>query len=336
MAANIDADCADPRRRIYQLSVTAYARLHLGFLDMHGSLGRNFGSLGLSLSDIFTRVTASRADNIVIHGAATDDRAGSYLDRILSKMPVKGIKLTVHQTIPEHTGLGSGTQLALAIGTAVAKLYGVNWSPREIAYLMGRGARSGIGVGAFTQGGFLVDSGRGQETGIPPIVSRSNFPEGWRVLLIFDDSKQGLSGAIEQEKFDQLPPMPEQVSAHLCRLVLMQVLPALAEQDCHLFGQAIMQIQAKLGEHFSPTQGGYFTSDMIADVTAWLMQQGATATGQSSWGPTGFAIFANLTQAEQALHAAQVRWQSQKNLRFSLCQGRNTMAEIAIDRYTTH
>ncbi len=32
-----------------KVSVEATARLHLGFLDMNGGLGRKFGGLGLSL-----------------------------------------------------------------------------------------------------------------------------------------------------------------------------------------------------------------------------------------------------------------------------------------------
>ena len=43
------------------MTVTASARLHLGFLDLNGELGRSFGSFGLAISDLRTRVVISRA-----------------------------------------------------------------------------------------------------------------------------------------------------------------------------------------------------------------------------------------------------------------------------------
>ncbi|MGH6945016.1 MAG: beta-ribofuranosylaminobenzene 5'-phosphate synthase family protein, partial [Geminicoccaceae bacterium] len=43
------------------VTVCAPARLHLGFLDLHGGLGRRFGSIGLTLEDIATRLRATPA-----------------------------------------------------------------------------------------------------------------------------------------------------------------------------------------------------------------------------------------------------------------------------------
>src|SRR5712692_8592737 len=37
-------------------TVTVPARIHLGFLDLNGRLGRRFGSIGLALSDLNTKV----------------------------------------------------------------------------------------------------------------------------------------------------------------------------------------------------------------------------------------------------------------------------------------
>ncbi|MFB3101199.1 MAG: GHMP kinase, partial [Gammaproteobacteria bacterium] len=106
------------------ISIIAPARLHLGFMDMHGGLGRQFGSLGLSLSDIFTHITAKKSDAIVIHGPSSN-RGTEYVSRILNALKIKGgVEITIHDAIPEHAGLGSGTQLSLAIGIAIARLYG--------------------------------------------------------------------------------------------------------------------------------------------------------------------------------------------------------------------
>ncbi len=313
------------------ISVVAPARLHLGFMDMHGGLGRQFGSLGLSLSDISTHITAKKSDAIVIHGPSSN-RGTEYVSRIFNALKIKGgVEITIHDAIPEHAGLGSGTQLSLAIGVAIARLYGFQKSVREVAMLMGRGARSGIGIGAFTMGGFLVDGGRGESTDVPPIVSQCYFPEEWRILLVFDKDVEGLNGKSEKEIFEQLPPMNEDDSARICRLVLMQILPALAEKNCVKFGAAITEIQSIVGEHFSDAQKGHYSSQQVAEIMRWVLLHGAAGVGQSSWGPTGFAIYPNELEAYQILQTLRENWKNEKNLDFCLCTARNRMADIIVD-----
>ncbi|MDP3904770.1 MAG: GHMP kinase, partial [Methylococcaceae bacterium] len=39
-----------------KVSVTAPASLHMGFIDLSGSLGRHFGSIGVALNEINTRL----------------------------------------------------------------------------------------------------------------------------------------------------------------------------------------------------------------------------------------------------------------------------------------
>jgi len=313
------------------ISIIAPARLHLGFMDMHGGLGRQFGSLGLSLSDIFTHITAKKSDAIVIHGPSSN-RGTEYVSRILNALKIKGgVEITIHDAIPEHAGLGSGTQLSLAIGIAIARLYGFQISVREVAILMQRGARSGIGIGAFTTGGFLVDGGRGESTDVPPIISQCYFPEEWRILLVFDKDVEGINGNSEKEIFEQLSPMTEADSARICRMVLMQLLPALAEKNCAKFGAALTKIQIMLGEHFSEVQNGHYSSLQVADIMRWALLHGAAGAGQSSWGPTGFAVYANELEAYQTLQTLRKKWRNKKNLDFCLCTARNTMADIIVD-----
>lgn len=316
--------------------VIAPARLHLGFIDMHGGLGRTFGSLGLCLSDIYTRVSAVTSADVVIQGPSSH-RASVYAGRILEHLNIQsGVGITIHESITEHAGLGSGTQLSLAVGTAIAKLYNKTISTREIASIMERGARSGIGVGTFSLGGFLVDGGRGENTDVPPIISHLNFPEAWRLLLIFDTELQGVHGDSETTAFQNLPPMPQSATEYLCRLTLMQLLPALAEENCDLFGAAVTEIQQYVGDHFAPAQGGRYYSPTIAQILPWLHKQGAKGIGQSSWGPTGFALFDNETQAYQALKQTRDKWQDEASLKFKICRARNQKAEISIDNLATN
>ena len=103
-----------------QVSVKAPARLHLGFLDMCGDLGRKFGSLGLSITGVETSITARYSDDIDIKGIFLE-RAENYAEQILSHYGIDGgVELSINSTIPEHAGLGSGTQLSLAVASAIA------------------------------------------------------------------------------------------------------------------------------------------------------------------------------------------------------------------------
>lgn len=314
-----------------KVSVTAPARLHMGFLDLHGGLGRRFGSIGLYLDEITTRIVVTRAEAITAAGPSSE-RAGACARELLSHLQLDGgVHIDIEQAIPDHAGLGSGTQMAMAVGTGINRLFELELSAAELVSLLDRGRRSGVGVGAFRSGGFIVDGGRSEDTIIPPVISHLPVPETWRFLLVMDTARQGLSGRAEATAFESLAPMEEAVSGAICRQVLMQLLPALREEDCNAFGRAVTVIQALCGEYFAPVQGGHYTSPDVAGVMAMLQTAGAAGTGQSSWGPTGFAVFANETEAYQALRRVRGELDVNSPLELKVCRARNSPAEIGID-----
>lgn len=289
-----------------QVSVAAAARLHLGFLDMNGALGRKFGGLGLSISAPGTRLTLARAKETHVIGADAARARGLLEKAVAALSPGGRYRLTIDEAIPPHSGLGSGTQLALAIGAALRRLEDLPADSAADAALLQRGARSGLGAGLFTRGGLVVDGGRGANTTTPPVVARLPFPADWRILLVSDPSAVGLHGAEERKAFSELPPFSQDDAGRLCRLVLMQALPAAAESDFFAFGAAIAQIQAIVGDYFAPAQGGRrFTSVAVEQALAHLANAGATGVGQTSWGPTGFAFAASDDEARRM--AAQAR-----------------------------
>ncbi len=314
------------------VSVKAPARLHLGFLDMHGGLGRKFGSLGLSISGIETVLLAEYADDIDIVGPSSE-RATDFAEQTLSHFGINGgVKMEIKSAIPEHAGLGSGTQLSLAVAMAITRLYDLSIEPSNLAAILHRGSRSGIGIGTFMQGGFIVDAGRGKNTEIPPAISHMDFPEHWRVVLIFDEGTEGMNGVPERRAFNTLPPMDEETTGLLCRLTMMQALPAISENDCIRFGEAITRIQNIVGDYFAQAQGGRYTSPFLRPVLEELEHAGATGFGQSSWGPTGFAFFPNETSAFQALKKVRNSWKNEQRLRFIMSQACNNEAEIVVSK----
>jgi beta-RFAP synthase len=309
----------------YSVSVFAPARLHMGFIDLGGSLGRKFGSIGVGINEIATRLSITAADELQAEGPC-HERAAKAARKFAG---IHGrdcrVAIRVHQAIPEHVGLGSGTQLELAVGMGLARFYGLELGVRDIAQAIERGARSGIGIAVFEQGGLVVDGGRGPDTVTPPLIARMEIPEAWRFILVFDRRGQGLHGPQEVEAFSALQPFPVAETARLCHKLLMQALPALAEGDIQGFGAVITELQNSVGDHFAPAQGGRFTSPEVAQAMAWLESQGAVGIGQTSWGPTGFCLLDTPQRAAELAALASRRFDG---LDILVATARNQGAEI--------
>lgn len=324
------------------VTVNSGARLHMGFFDLHGGLGRKFGSIGLSLDAPSLDVTASLAETLQVTGASsvpasTQARTLAVAEQVLEKLNLSGkVSIHINQHIPEHAGLGSGTQLALAVGAAITRLHHLSLSAEQIALLTGRGGRSGIGIAAFDHGGLLIDGGRttnfsasaaAQVAKIPPLLARYAFPADWRILLVFDATQPGIHGEEELKAFSQLPEFSEKLAAYLCRHVLMQAMPAVVERDLTAFGDSIQALQSHVGDYFAPAQGGRYASRLVASVLQHFENIGVACFGQSSWGPTGFAIFENAMQAEKHLQQLKVKF-TDPALTWMVCSARNQGARL--------
>ena len=310
--------------------VEAPARLHLGFMDLNGNLGRRFGSLGLTLEGLATEIEVRPCRNLQVScPASVRLRTLACAATLIESLGLpQGVCINIRRVIPDHVGLGSGTQLSLAVATGLSRLYGIELPTRRAASLMNRGMRSGIGIGAFDSGGFILDGGRGDGEELPPVIMQSMFPDDWRLLLIFDERGPGIHGSEETEAFRSLPVFPAEQAATLCRLVMMQALPALAEKDCERFGHAVGKLQQVVGDHFAPAQSGRFASPEVAQVLGWLAEQNIHGIGQSSWGPTGFAILDSQSRADAVLQAAVNRFGGNPNLRFMISHARNHGSRI--------
>jgi beta-RFAP synthase len=308
--------------------VACGARLHMGFLDLSFTLGRRFGSIGMALDQPETRITLRRSTETHVEGPESE-RAANYLATLTHRLNLPGgHSLTINAAMPAHAGLGSGTQLALGIAAALRRLHGLPDDPAGDARMLGRGGRSGIGIALFQHGGFVLDGGIGDAGGPPPMLSRVAVPETWRVLLIRDSKQIGLSGGDEVTAFAALPPLDDAYSAEMCRLVLMQVLPALAEDGLPRFGAAITRIQHIMGEYFAPVQGGgRFANPRVAGALTLLTDAGAAGGGQSSWGPTGFAFARDQAAAEQSSDLLRGSPQGE-GLDITICRPRNYGATL--------
>lgn len=313
-----------------KVSVIAPARLHMGFFDLSGSLDRHFGSIGVALNEHATQLSLTSALQRNIMGPSAQ-RADKCLTLMCQALNVSDkLNVIIESAIPEHVGLGSGTQMSLAIGSALNAFYGLGLTVRDIAALMDRGLRSGIGIGVFEQGGLVVDGGRGEKTITPPVIVHLDIPEDWRFILVLDKRGQGLHGQQEIEAFKALPLFPKQEAERLCYLLLMQGLPAVAENDIANFGAVITQLQRSVGEHFASAQGGIFTSPEVAMAMAWLAEQGAVAIGQTSWGPTGFCVVDGVDLAETIVQDATKKFAHVDTLSFIMASARNSGGDVFV------
>src|SRR4051794_6511195 len=267
------------------------ARLHFGVLDLGGRLGRSFGGLGAAIPSPSLLLEAAPSDEVAAQGPDAE-RASEFADRFLAYHRLGGgVRLTIHTAIPSHAGLGSGSQLGLAGGRALAELRGLPTDPIELARATSRGKRSAIGTWTFALGGFIVEGGRKPGTEeLAPLLARYPIPSSWRYVVAVPSGPRGLSGDAEAQAFEKLPSPPDREVERVSHLVLMQLLPALVESDLPSFGQALSLVQRITGSWFAEQQGGVFAPGPTEQLVASMAEWGAAGVGQSSWGPAAYGL----------------------------------------------
>ncbi|MCH8154005.1 MAG: hypothetical protein IH786_01860, partial [Proteobacteria bacterium] len=122
---NPHANVIDGATMKQEVVVTTGARLHFGLLSHRSAFGREFGGAGLMVDSPGFRVCIRPGgDRSVDAPAGCRKRASEFLrkclpdDCLTSSVPPFHVEIT--SEVPPHVGLGSGTQLALAIARARA------------------------------------------------------------------------------------------------------------------------------------------------------------------------------------------------------------------------
>ena len=292
---------------MHHIKITTPSRLHFSLLDLNGALGRVDGGFGLAIAEPNFQIIAERAASIDVAASVYRERAITVLQRLQQTYPFPGIKLTFESEIPMHCGFGSGTQLSLSIAQAVNMLYQFGLNVRELAQVVGRGGTSGIGVAAFDTGGFIVDGGHRypeQKASFlpssavgdippPPILLRYPFPE--LPLLIVMPNCSRIYGDAEIELFRTLCPQPEWVAQKLSHILLLQILPALIEQDMNTLGEALNDIQTFGWKRVEIDAQG----PELQLTLDYLRDSGAFGAGVSSWGPAICVIAEDIHRLKQ-------------------------------------
>lgn len=281
-----------------RVTVSTGGRLHVGFQNLSLARRRLYGGIGVGLAEPRATVAAEPASGV----EAADVLGERYARRAVEVLDVPGVSLSIERRLPRHVGLGSGTQLALAVLAATARAYDLEPRVRERAPAMGRGGRSGVGVATFEDGGFVVDAGHptnrftteppaeGDWT-VPAVVSRHDLPPAWRFLVLVPDADPGRSGGNEDASMRAVVERADPaVADEIAGVVTRKLLPAVAEGRLESFGEAVAEIGRKNGTWYTDAQGGVFRPPAGVLVEALEGCPVLSGVGQSSWGPVVYGV----------------------------------------------
>ncbi len=321
------------RIQINMIKVVSPSRLHLTLIDLNAELGRVDGGAGIALESPCLEISATEDDTIEVFGDPS--LAGRMRKAAEALLPAgKGIRLHINDSLPDHVGLGSGTQAALSTAAAVNKIYGLGKSVRELAVAVGRGGTSGIGVAAFENGGFILDGGHkfkdkgafspSAASHVPPghVLFRKNFPD-WPIVLVIPNSK-GAHDEEEVDIFKKCCPIPLAEVQEICHVILMQMLPALVEEDLESFGRAI--------NHFQIT--GFKRKEVelqsrpVLDIMEYMRDNGASGAGISSFGPVVYGIVGSAGEGKRLQQEAQRMLDESLGGKVLLTKAKNHGADI--------
>lgn len=283
--------------------VSAPTRLHFGLLvvptagltvDSNRQPMRHYGGLGLMIDQPRIVVQAAPANAWQISGSLA-----ARVERFRLQLPPRS-PLALHaEGPPEHVGLGVGTSLGMALAEVWSRFEGhADRSAHDLALLSGRGRRSGIGVHGFRHGGLVVDPGK-HETDAVSICETRRFP--WPVIVLQPKTDApSWFGDAEQRVFTRQRPAVEVIVTRdrLFDLLHGSILPALTANDFETFTMSLGLYNRIAGEPFQEEQGGAYSSPEVSRVIHELKDRGHHGVGQSSWGPTVFAIVRSREEGE--------------------------------------
>lgn len=311
------------------VDITTGSRLHFGLLCAPPDSNWHYGGLGLMLNQPAWRINVSiltgSDKDLIDTSPAIAARAVRLLSEFRQLHPqFPPVRITTHNEVEPHAGLGSGTQLTLSLAAAFVLLSGEP-RPDSIATLaakLGRSQRSAIGTHGFDHGGFIVDQGRTENE-----IRRVVFPEDWRMVLLTPTTSQGMSGSTEEAFFSQRDFIAPAMVEDFDTLIHHSILPALMAHNLPDFRTALATYGEMAGRYFAAAQGGIFSNESIRQLTQQLERNGISGAVQSSWGPTVCIPAANVAEA-LSIQQAVYKVTSTDQMQVTIAEPRNVGASI--------
>ena len=315
--------------RARAIDVKTPARLHLGMLSFGVPGIRAYGGVGVMIDRPgvhlrMTRAMPAAGDRFSATGPLAD-RAAAFARSCVEAWRLgddAACTIEVVHVPDSHAGLGSGTQLGLAVAACMRQLFrptAIQAGPDgaiqfdtsaavELARAVGRGRRSCVGVYGFSGGGLIVEGGRlvpadrasvdAATRAFSPLLARVHLPAAWRCVVFGMRDTVGLHGDAEKQAFASLPPVPREISAELSRIALMELWPAAAEGQFAEFSDALLRYGLLAGKPFEQASSCLPYARTMAHLTDTLQAMGVRGCAQSSWGPTVMACCESAAAAD--------------------------------------
>ncbi|MCA9139327.1 MAG: hypothetical protein KDB00_21280 [Planctomycetales bacterium] len=284
--------------QIKSIRIETGARLHFGLIDTVPP----FGGIGVMIDQPATIVQITERDAFTVT-PRYHERALAIARRfcvIAGRTELPNLAIHVLQAAPPHSGLGSGTQLSLAIAEGLCRFYDLELPAEAIAVqIADRGKRSAVGVHGYFGGGLIFESCDGNtDTQLNPIQRRVELPDQWRLVLLRPTvDASPVSGDEEAEKFSHLS--SNSIDDNRLRIMITDtILPAGEAGDFASFADAIEAYNRASGMLFAQAQGGPYNGMVVTKLIEALKTHGARGVGQSSWGPGVFAWCEDETSAQ--------------------------------------
>ena len=287
------------------------SRLHMSLFDMNGSYKRIDGGIGLALQDPQFVLECEETEKGVTFDFDSKLNDEEAIAECTEKIPAAaqrtiehfsidtGFHFTVHSTYHPHSGLGSGTQIALATAKLITETVGISGvEGKELSTIVGRGGTSGIGTYVNELGGLIVDGGHSlkekpgflpsgaSKASPPPLIARYDFPEEWDILVAMPDIDYYVNGQEEVNIFQTYCPIPQDEVEKVSHIVLMNLLPFLLEKDIKNVGWSVSQLQKYGFNNLEHSLEPHILPTMKA-----IEEAGAYGVGISSFGPAVYTFF---------------------------------------------
>lgn len=290
--------------------IKAPSRIHMSLIDLNGSYRRIDGGIGLALREPqFILESQETESGITLEFAkGFDDREAiveceekipNAAKKTLKHFNIdSGFHFKVHKAYHPHSGLGSGTQIAVSTAHLIAETMGIQVESRQLSYIVGRGGTSGIGTYTHDLGGFIVDGGHSidEKSGFLPsgaskakpatLIARYDFPEDWNILLVEPNVQKHMEGDDEVNVFQTHCPIPKEEVEKVSHLILMNLIPFMLEKDIKNFGWVVSELQKVGFNKLEHSLDASFLPTMKA-----IEEVGAYGVGISSFGPTLYTFF---------------------------------------------
>jgi beta-RFAP synthase len=329
MPFHTSSHVSSPGHRSVAVELKSPARLHLGMLSFGAPEVRAYGGVGVMIDRPGVHLRMSRGrpttgDRFHARGPLAD-RAVAFAHACAEAWRLDDAAagmIEVVQVPDSHAGLGSGTQLGLAVAACMRQLFrpsdaaaapdGVvrfdNSDAVELARAVGRGRRSCVGVYGFSGGGLIIEGGRFVSADrardddatrpFSPLLARVQLPADWRCVVFGMRNAVGLHGDAEKQAFASLAPVPREISAELSRIAVMDLWPAAVEGRFVELSEALFQYGLLAGKPFEPASSCLPYARTMADLIATLQAWGVRGCAQSSWGPTVMACCESAAAAD--------------------------------------